>query len=342
MIISITLDNKIGGIAKSLISYSKAIGLLNEKHIIIIPKDAEIIRDLQNLHNVKIIQFSKLLLKFHIFSQFIFCQKIYKKLMDSKWIFVHNSKVVKYFLRFKSKLGLINHSGKLRNTDHGAFNIFITSNGLRRFNKKHQNSNSKNVVISHGFSQPQIIKYDNKEFPDRGLKIIAGGRFVEKKGFKDLISAASLLQKDHSKSTIHLYGSGPLKKSIEAQIKSLNLKNVIMEGWVSSLEQPFLDSNVFCIPSYNEPFGLIIGEAMMSGLPVISTKTDGAIEIFGKNPEANGGVLVDFSSPRQLKEAIQRFENKEFQKKLSHNAQINIKTNFSLEKLSKEIYKLIN
>ena len=43
MIVSITLDNNVGGIATSLISYSKAINLFYDKHIVILPKDAEII-----------------------------------------------------------------------------------------------------------------------------------------------------------------------------------------------------------------------------------------------------------------------------------------------------------
>ena len=341
MIISITLDNTIGGIATSLISYSKAIDLFNDEHIIILPKDAAIIENLEILPNVKIISFSKLLLKFHIITKFIFRPKIYKKLVNSKWIFIHNSKIIKHFLKFRNKLGLINHSGKLRNTEHGAFNIFITSAGLKRFNDEYPHSKSKNVLLCHGFTEPQNNKQSNKKFSDINLKIISGGRFVEKKGFKDLISAASLLQKDNFKCVIHLYGSGSLEESLKEQIKSLDLNNIILKGWVPSLEQPFLESDIFCIPSYEEPFGLIMGEAMMLGLPVISTKTDGAMELFGENPEINGGILVDFSSPEQLKEAIQKFKDKEYQKKMSNNAMKNIKINFSIEKLSREIYKLM-
>ena len=54
MILSITLDRKKGGIANSLISYSKALDLIGEKHLIILPNDAAAKDELLNLPNVQI------------------------------------------------------------------------------------------------------------------------------------------------------------------------------------------------------------------------------------------------------------------------------------------------
>jgi len=169
---------------------------------------------------------------------------------------------------------------------------------------------------------------------------MSGGRFVEKKGFKDIIEAARLLQNRQSKIQIKLYGNGHLESEFSQMIKSYQLNNIVLAGWVPSLDEAFLESDVFCIPSLEEPFGLIIGEAMMYGLPIISTKTDGALELFGNNPEEKGGMLVDFSSPEQLVEAMIAMEDNVFRKKVAINAKENIQTNFSLEKLSKDIKNL--
>ena len=79
---------------------------------------------------------------------------------------------------------------------------------------------------------------------------------------------------------------------------------------------------------------------MMSGLPVITTKTDGAIEIFGTDPEKKGGLSIDFSSPDQIKNAIQAISNDEKRYLLAQNAQENIKRNFSLERLSRKLRDL--
>ena len=113
-----------------------------------------------------------------------------------------------------------------------------------------------------------------------------------------------------------------------------------MIGWTEDLHNEFRKADVFCITSLEEPFGLIIGEAMMSGLPVISTQTDGAMEIFGTEPEIKGAIYVDFSSPDEIKNAIQALSNDEKRLLLAQNARDNINTNFSLERLSRKLKDL--
>ena len=58
-------------------------------------------------------------------------------------------------------------------------------------------------------------------------------------------------------------------------------------------------------------------------------------------PEQRGGILVDLSAPEQLAKAIVKIQDMKFKDELSENAQKNIKTNFSLEKLSLSIKNLI-
>ena len=341
MIVSVTVDRNKGGIANSLVSYSKALQLINERHLIMLPRNAHVKKDLELLQNVEILALSKISLYFHIYTNFFFKPKISKQLKESEWIFIHNSKLLKYFSVFFNKTGLINHSGKLRNTNHKAWNIFITESGLNRFLKKYPNNHSKNLVICHGFEilKPKTRKHEaNKEH----LKIIAAGRLVEKKGLEDLIEAAAILEQEEIPVKINLYGEGPLQTQLEKKILELGLENIVLMGWHPNLKDEFSKYDIFCIPSLIEPFGLIIGEAMMNSLPVISTKTDGALEIFGDSPEDSGGILVDFSSPNQIVDAILKMQSNEFRDLLAKNARANIENNFSLKKLSIDLKKLIN
>ena len=337
MILSITLDRKKGGIGSSLISYSKALDLIGEKHAIILPSNAAVKDDLLNLPNVEIFSMKKSSLYFHLLTQFIFKPDYKNLIKDSKWIFIHNSKLIK-FLNYQSvKLGMINHSGKLRNTLHRASNIFITRSGYERFIFQYPNNQSTNIVIPHGFEQiPASLSSKN----DKVLKIIAAGRFVAKKGFDDILEAAAQLQKDNFPVQINLFGSGPLESKLRKKINDLSLTNTQLIGWTDDLHNEFEKADVFCIPSLEEPFGLIIGEAMMHGLPVISTKTDGANEIFGTEPEGMGAIFVDFSSPDQIKNAIKDINNDQKRHFLANNARNNINKNFSLERLSERLRNL--
>ena len=53
-----------------------------------------------------------------------------------------------------------------------------------------------------------------------------------------------------------------------------------------------------------------------------------------------GGIYIDFSSPDQIKNAIQAISNDEKRYLLAQNAQENIKRNFSLERLSRKLRDL--
>ena len=337
MILSITLDRKKGGIANSLISYSKALDLIGEKHLIILPNDAAAKDELLNLPNVQIFPLKKSSLYFHLLTRFIFKRDYKHHIEDSKWIFIHNSKLINFFNQYSFKLGMINHSGKLRNTLHRAFNIFLTHAGYERFISHYPDNESTNLVIPHGFEQLSKVFSLKK---NKVLKVISAGRFVTKKGFNDLIKAAEKLQRDKFPVQIELFGSGPQEVELRKKINDQALKNIRLIGWTEDLHNEFRKADVFCITSLEEPFGLIIGEAMMSGLPVISTQTDGAMEIFGTEPEKKGAIYVDFSSPDEIKNAIQALSNDEKRLLLAQNAHDNINTNFSLERLSRKLKDL--
>jgi glycosyltransferase involved in cell wall biosynthesis len=340
MIISITLDQQVGGIAQSLINYSKALKKINKTHLVILPDKAVIIKDLEDISNVKLVKIPKILLKFHLITKFVFDKNLENLLISSKFIFIHNYKLVKYLSNFRNKIGLINHSGKARKPHNNIYNIFLTSAAKERFLTKYPLSRTKNIIIPHGFSNIR----QRKKIIDRNdnfLNVVAAGRFVEKKGFEDLIEVANILKKENINIKIKLYGEGPLDKVFKKKLKELKLTNLSICKWASSSAEIFNGSNVFCIPSIKEPFGLIMGEAMMFGLPVISTKTDGACELFGNHPEKKGGIIVNVSSPDELVKAMIKLQNKKFREMISNNARKNITNNFSIDILSSNLKKLL-
>jgi glycosyltransferase involved in cell wall biosynthesis len=72
------------------------------------------------------------------------------------------------------------------------------------------------------------------------------------------------------------------------------------------------------LPSYNEPWGLVVNEAMAAGLPVIVSNESGCSLDLVKDGE-NGFILSDLENPEILRNLIiKTLENKEnFSKKSS-------------------------
>ncbi len=151
---------------------------------------------------------------------------------------------------------------------------------------------------------PKSAKYSEKHWHNP-FRIGAIGRMVEKKGFAVLIKAMARL-KDKLADTIPfelwIAGDGEEKPKLEKITKELGLENIVkFYGWVENPSDFYAQIDVFCLPSLDEPFGIVLLEAMNAGLPIIATKTVGALEIITHNQT---GILVEIGDAEAICTAI--------------------------------------
>jgi glycosyltransferase involved in cell wall biosynthesis len=101
-------------------------------------------------------------------------------------------------------------------------------------------------------------------------------------------------------------GGGQLRKSYEAQCHELGLdERVIFTGFVPTAELPdyYRLSSIFVLPSVSqaEAFGLVIVQAMATGLPVIASRLPGLREVVRDN---DSGLLVQPAVGESLAAAV--------------------------------------
>lgn len=90
-------------------------------------------------------------------------------------------------------------------------------------------------------------------------------------------------------------------------------------GWTQSPEQVFAALDIFVSAADVEPFGLVIAEAMASGLAVISTNTDGAKDLVRHNET---GLIINIGDEAALVAAITKLIEQPFlREKLGRQAQ---------------------
>jgi glycogen(starch) synthase len=119
--------------------------------------------------------------------------------------------------------------------------------------------------------------------PDK-LIFLYVGRFSKEKGVLDLVEAINMTKNsfDEKNVTFYLIGKGPQQAEINARILNLNLGGVIkVIDWVPQDQLPlwYSASNAVLMPSWNEPFGKVMLEAMACGIPVIATATGGLADL---------------------------------------------------------------
>ena len=160
----------------------------------------------------------------------------------------------------------------------------------------------------------------NNMFEQGNQKVVLFvGRLAEKKGVAYLIKAMQ-----HVDAKLVIAGSGPLERSLKESADQLGLASkIIFLGPKNHLELKniYASADIFVAPSITaksgdiEGFGLVILEAMASGLPVIASNSGGITDII---QHGVNGMLAEEKNSRQIGNFInQLLEDKEYYEKLS-------------------------
>ena len=104
-----------------------------------------------------------------------------------------------------------------------------------------------------------------------GRTIGAVGRLVPQKGFDRLIDAFARVATDIPEWRLVIWGEGPDRAALEAQRDRLGLSGrVTLPGITRQPGEWIAQSDMFVLSSRFEGWGIVVGEAMAGGLPVIS------------------------------------------------------------------------
>ena len=117
---------------------------------------------------------------------------------------------------------------------------------------------------------------------DDHVNILFVGRLEKRKGLGDLLRAYEFMQSRVAKSRLIVVGDGPLRGQVESYISRHRLPNVVMAGYVpdSVLPRYYCSADIFCAPATGaESFGIVLLEALATGLPVVATEVEGYMSV---------------------------------------------------------------
>lgn len=141
---------------------------------------------------------------------------------------------------------------------------------------------------------------------DRAPTIVFVGRLDPRKGLSDLIDACAILRRLDVRFRLVVVGDGPLRERMERKARRALEGQVEFVGRVDQERLPsfYAAADVFCTPARSgESFGLVLLEAMSTGVPIVATSLPGYRTVL--TPEREG-LLVNPRDPASMALALRR------------------------------------
>jgi glycosyltransferase involved in cell wall biosynthesis len=137
-----------------------------------------------------------------------------------------------------------------------------------------------------------------------GYVFLYVGRLWWQKGIDSLIDAFARIRQRGIDASLLLVGEGPDRTRYEDLVKTMGLRDVRFTGFVQQLDLPgmYALADAFVFPTRGDPYGLVVDEAMASGLPIISSTSAG--EIASRVVDRQNGFLVPLDDPESLAKAM--------------------------------------
>ncbi len=130
-------------------------------------------------------------------------------------------------------------------------------------------------VFKPGLSPIRHLRDDN-------VNILFVGRLEKRKGLGDLLRGYEFMRSRVPQSRLIIVGDGPLRGQVESYISHHRLPNVVLAGFVPDSVKPryYSSADIFCAPATGgESFGIVLLEAMASGVPVVATEVPGYMSV---------------------------------------------------------------
>ena len=198
---------------------------------------------------------------------------------------------------------------------------------------------SKITVVHNGID---TARFDRSVAAGDNLPVLVGtvGHLAPIKGQDIFLRAAALVSARRADVHFVIIGEDKspqmsYRRSLEGLVGELGLNAIVaMPGWSDDMPAVLSSLTLFVSAARSEPFGLAIVEAMATGLPVVATSSEGALEII---EDGFSGKLVPTADAEALAQAINDLlDDPRECSRLGDNARLTARERYSLQRMASD------
>lgn len=194
---------------------------------------------------------------------------------------------------------------------------------------------TKTAVLPYGVDLDRFRPLSNGAKLDRTFRVICVAQISLRKGQLYLLEAWKKLNLPNAE--LLLIGSVSYEMNAILRRYAGMFRHI---PFVSNheLRRSYGPSSVFVLPSLEDGFGYVIGEAMACGLPVITTANTGAADIIR---DGTDGFVVPIRSPEAIAERLELlYRNERLRQEMSCAALTRARSELSWEKYAQKLCAL--
>jgi len=197
--------------------------------------------------------------------------------------------------------------------------VIAVSSDLARTLAKQGAARSRLSVIAPGCDGiPRAARRTQKR---RGptLRVLAVANWSATKGIATLVAAAAQVL-EVQLDLVGDPGKGPHREAVRARLRSKAMGGrVLVHGALGerALVRRYAEADVFALPTEREGYGIVFGEALAHGLPVIAADIAPARAIVG-----DAGLYVPPRQVRPLTAALRLITDEWLRRRLARNARV--------------------
>lgn len=218
--------------------------------------------------------------------------------------------------------------------------IFVSNSAKEELNKVFNITKPEQRVLYNIIDICNIQSFSSKIIPEKSkFTLCAVGRLSPVKAFDRLLNVAFKLKQANYDVDIWILGSGYLLDQLQKQAKQLGVDSMV--HFFGSVNPPYAymrQADIFVCTSITEGFPLVVCEALCLGLPIVSTKTTGPIELLDENKY---GILTEHSEESICDAIVYLIQDEQVRKKYA-NASLERSKMFNVDNTMNEIYSLFN